>query len=88
MKIKGKYYKNNFVSLISMFLYNARWTSLVLLVCNALPVLETATSVGLSNETCFWGWCWILVTIGLIYFHRKLTPFYDGITDFINSRIK
>lgn len=89
MKIKGKYYDNNLVALLSTVLYNTRWISLFALACNILPTLEKATSsYGLDDETCFWGCCWVVVTIGLFFYHKKLTTIYDGITDFVYSKVK
>lgn len=89
MKIKGKYYDNNFVALLSTLLYNLRIISSFALMCNLLPTIEKATTAyGLDDETCFWGICWIVVTFCLLKYHKKMTVIYDKITDIVYSKIK
>lgn len=82
----GKYYENNKVSLISALLYNVRWVGVFLILINFLPVLEKATSTGLDDETTFWAFVLIIVTVALFVFKKQWQSLCNRFTDFLNER--
>ena len=86
MKFKGKFYENNALSYISTLLYNLKWIGVLLIVFNALTVLERATSSGLDDETVFWGWLLVITTLCLFIFKKRWQNLCDKFTDYLANR--
>lgn len=88
MKFKGKFYENNTLCYISACLYNLKWIGIVLIGCNALPVLERATGAyGLDDETVFWGCSLVIATLCLFIFRRRWEGLCDKFTDYLATRM-
>lgn len=89
--LKGKYYDNNMLSLLSAVLYNLKWGGVLICCFTCLNALEMATDsngVSGSEEEYVYGTCLVvIVTILLFVYKIKWERICDLVIDKIEKKI-
>ncbi len=81
--LKGKAYKNKFLTLLSILLRNCKWIILALLIGNTIYYWEQMSTVGLGDEETFWGSVMVVSTVLLFIFNKTWITISDKITDLL-----